>query len=206
MKNVYFVFAFFILFSSCLQRGPNFQFKKEAKIKQLGVKYIYSDTLYDVLKEDFDFKLDSYISKYNENNHEYNLYKTENGDSNAVTIHIKSIKLATKKEQALASIGSLAGIALPSIFLLSIGSNLIGGIWFYPSNKVKMEFTLSPDLAALNSKRIQNSIFTRRTTYYGGQKEHIAKICKHNFAQISFILGSIEKQYIYQRKYYDKLK
>lgn len=95
MKSIYIVFAFILFLSSCIQRGPNFKFSKEAKIKQLGVKYIYSDTLYDVLKEDFDFKLDSYISKYNANNHVYNLYKTENGDSNAVTIHIKSIKLAT---------------------------------------------------------------------------------------------------------------
>ncbi len=206
MKNSPLKLALGLLCCFCLfscTKGPAFYFKKEAKIKKLGVQLAYEDSLYEILGAEYDFQLNHYIENFNSKTHAFTLYRTENSDSCALKIRIYRVRLATAKDQMKATaISTLGVIALPAALILA-QSPIVVWFWVRPRNVSYTELSLSPDLANHPTKRFKLARLYSNA-YYGGEKRQLKKHKRKVYTHLDKILRTVEHNYLAQRKIYER--
>ena len=162
MKPLIVVATILVFLSACATL--NLSVQKKAILKDLTIDWSYASNVDSEYIPNIDSVMIAVLYNYNSQNHSFKLHKKQTGEQDGLTINFSRGKFTGDGEIAASYLVSAIGlIAAPITMLSASDGKSILFFWYFAADRIKIQASLTPELAGNNGQSVSNFIQTGAT-------------------------------------------
>lgn len=186
------VAALLVVFLCSACATPSVLVKKNITIHKLGICFDTGQHASPLITNQFNNKLDDFISKYNSDPlHPFELFRASPADASTLRIRLMATRMVSEGDQVAGALVSLVGLSVPFIM---IGANapIIIFFYYFPQVRSLTELSLSEDISGIQTPK--REFLLASPGFLKSPEKQLEKHARSFDNMLSMLIHQIEKQ------------